>query len=50
MASRREYEVSIGGLRHTFRLTEEQAKERGLTDGDLKQGKSQNKGRTPRNK
>lgn len=34
-AEQHEYVVDIGGLPHTFLLTKQQAKERGLSDADL---------------
>lgn len=54
--SRREYTVTIGGLPHTFLLSLEQAKERGLTDADLVRPAAKaapapaNKSRTTQNK
>lgn len=49
----KEYKVIIGGIPHTFLLSPEQAKERGLSDGDLfvKQAERPvNKSRTVQNK
>lgn len=44
------YTVNIGGVPHTLRLSDEDAKARGLTDKDEAKAPAQAKASTPANK